>query len=234
MKFLKIFAVAAALSALAVAPCRAVTSQVFRLTMSWPGVIAFTNFYTGTLTNGVTGVLTNPISHNVSISQYDIINLARGRNLGTRVPLNEVLALAVPCATNFATVLVWDHTGQSNLVTIGQLDTQFTAPTVLPNTELANIISARDLSTLTITNTGNATNALTSGTLFLDHTSVAYSNGCLLSLSGKLVGLVNTIVSYTYPKNTLNPTNLVSAIPVFIPTGRATVGGPAIGTLITP
>lgn len=61
-----------------------------------------------------------PVISNVKVSTRKIINFARGRNPSSPVPANEVLAVAVECASVEMKLIVYDLNTSSNLVTIAK------------------------------------------------------------------------------------------------------------------
>src|SRR2546426_9964137 len=84
------------------------TSDVFRLKALIKGVIQF-------------GITNKNSILKIQIDRADLINLALGRDLGTKVPPNEELTLATDCSIDMK-MIVFDTTTSSNLATIAQLD----------------------------------------------------------------------------------------------------------------
>lgn len=181
---------------------RAQTYQVYPVKFVLSGAIQFVpadNVYTnfGGIT---TNLIVNPQPvHPVVIKGEDLVNLARGRNLGTPLPNNEVLALASVCGTNLSKIVVFDTVASSNLATIAELNAIYEAvgykghgatnKTVNITTNLESAIQ------VTIPGAGNSTNALTGGLLMLDAQSQLTTNGCVHRWSGTMMGVLATIVT---------------------------------------
>jgi hypothetical protein len=163
------------------------TNDVFRLKGIIRGVIQF-----GT---------TVPFIDKVQITEDDLINLALGRDLGTRVATNEVLALTSGCGTDDVKFVVFDINGSSNLATIAELDLLARASSSIKK-------QRQEMLQFTVPGSGGPTNALTGGTLLLGATSTVDTNGCIRRWNGSLFGVLNTLLPISTCTNVI--TNVIS------------------------
>ena len=124
----------------------------------------------------------------VRISSDDLINLARGRDLRSTVPTNEVLAFASVCNTNDMKLIVFDTATSSNLDTIGRLDVV---------DEVSQAEKRELIAQLTVPGAGGVSNALTGGTLLMDATFTVTTNDCVTKWSGTMLGVLDTLVPAT-------------------------------------
>lgn len=123
-----------------------------------------------------------------TIDQDAIINLAQGRSLGTPVPANEVLALLLECGGTNATLLVFDTTSGSNLVTLAT-----SGGVVQVNSATKGIAGIP----FQINSVGDGQNGIQSGTVVLNlKTSV--SGGCVTKFSAAVSGVLDTIVTLPF------------------------------------
>ena len=124
----------------------------------------------------------------VKISRDELINLARGRDLRSVVPPNEVLAFTSVCDTNDMKIIVFDTLTSSNLATIGRLD-------------VVNEVSQFDkhelIAQFTVPGAGGISNALTGGTLLMDAAFTVDRSNCVTKWSGTMLGVLGTLVPAT-------------------------------------
>jgi len=203
---------------------RAQTYQVYPVRFGLSGAIEFLDTNKIVKDSGITNQLVHPIV----MKSADLVNLARGRNLRTAVPTNEVLALASVCGTNLSKLIVFDPNTSSNLATIAQFDllsesigykakgSTNTTVTITTNTESTLVV--------TIPGAGSATNALTGGFLLLNARSVLTTNGCIQSWNGTMLGALGTIVT--------DDNGVASNITVQVRKATLSATGKAVGTLV--
>jgi hypothetical protein len=154
-----------------------ITSDVLRAQVSIQGAIQFQFGTNGTI-------------HPVIILSQDLINLATGQPLGTKIPKNEVLAYASSPLTNNSLLFVYDLISASNLATIGEIDP---VQQIFQNTMGGNNPSNTEaISQMTVQQAGTPTNGLLGGTLILDGKSMLDSNSEVKSFNAKMIGVLNT------------------------------------------
>ena len=124
----------------------------------------------------------------VRISSDDLINLARGRDLRTVVPPNEVLAFTGVCNTNDMKIIVFDTATASNLATIGRLDVV---------NEVSGLDKKEMIVQFTVPGAGGVSNGLTGGTLLMDANLTIDRSNCVTRWSGTMLGVLNTLVPAT-------------------------------------
>jgi hypothetical protein len=135
---------------------------------------------------------TNGVFRNAIIYGKDLVNLARGRNLGTALPSNEVLAIAHTCGASNATLMVYDRYATNNLQTIAEF-----ARIVAANVPHRHSNTAQTLWSMDWASTSGVSNALQGGQCLLISTSLNDTNGCFQSLSGTAEGWFQAVVTPT-------------------------------------
>ena len=204
------------------------TSEVFRVRGTIKGVIQFGN------TN-------DNFTQKVKITRDDLINLALGRDQGTRVPANEELALGSRCDINLMKMFVYDTSAESNLATISFLNPVHTVFTDKKREMISEFL---------VPGAGNSSNGLAGGTLLMYvNFDVNKNDNCLKKWTGNMLGVLDVllpgtnltlVVSTNIVGNTTNTVTNVVAVatgvdfPVVIPTVTYKTQGKKIGTLIEP
>jgi len=156
------------------ATMRGITSDVFRVTTTFQGVIQ-------------SGPFSNSIIEKVKIRSEDLVNLAQGRTLGTPVPKNEILAFANDCLVDLR-LIVYDTDTSSNLVTIGQaidLSTAFSSRRKYEET----------IHSFSINNTspgGAGSNGIVGGSFYYHGKININTNFCPTSFGGQFTGVLRT------------------------------------------
>jgi hypothetical protein len=177
------------------------TNDIFQLKGIIRGVIQFGNV--------------NPFINKVQITESDLINLALGRDLGTPIPTNEVLALSSGCGTDDVKFVVFDVEGSSNLTTIAELD-------LLAQANASIKHRREEMRQFTVPGSGGPTNGLTGGTLLIDATSTVDPNGCARHWNGSLFGVLNALLPVNTCTNIIvevisgNLTNSITNCPTFM------------------
>jgi hypothetical protein len=199
----------------AVSLARAVTTDVFRVKATVQGGVEYivvTNAVSKVTTNGTTIYVTNEVMTaeilSVVMDSADIINLAMGRDLGTKPPKNEVLAVTSRCGDGVLRWVVYDKEQTNILQTIGEFTPQLRAAGLKKKKE-----SLEDISILTIFPTGSATNAFLAGSLSADAQSEVDTNGCLRTTTVTMIGWWNTLIASNHNQSIPYP---VSPQPVLI------------------
>ena len=185
----------------------------------------------------------------MQFSGADLVNLALGRVLGTKLQTNEVFAYGASSATNNPKVFVYDSNTASNLATIGQIAPEASHRAARQDrfyqTSSRNISEV--IAEMIVPGAGNATNGLTGGNFLLDGSSILETNGSLAKFNAKMIGVLNTAVTGTLTN--LVQTNVVvdltnvtivvtnvfvgsTNIPVLVRSATLTTKGKKIGTLI--
>jgi len=181
---------------------QAITNAVFRAKASFQGVIQ----------SGPT-----PASQTlqpVQINSEDLVNFALGREQGTKLQANELLALAASLTTNTSRLFVYDSSTTSNLATIGLIN-----PQVVIFGQKHRQTTLAISAPMIIPGAGNATNGLTGGSFLLEMKSVFNTNNSTANFSAKLIGFLGVAVPGT------NATILVRS-------GTISTQGQSIGTLV--
>lgn len=124
-----------------------------------------------------------------NIDQDAIINLARGRFLGTPVPANEILALILECGGENASLVIFDTAGVSNLV---ELATTSNAAQIISGSKgIAGI-------PFQINKVGDALNGIERGTVVLTVKTTVGGDGCVTKFSAAVAGTLDTIVTLPF------------------------------------
>ncbi len=161
----------------AVVSAHGITSDVLRAQVTIQGAIQFQLGTNGTI-------------HSVLILSQDLINLALGQPLLTKVPANEVLAYASSPLTNTSVLIVYDTIASSNLATIAQIGP---LQQLYQDTNGADSPSNTEtISEMTVLPAGTPTNGLLGGSLILDGKSMLDSNGAVKTFNAKMIGLLDT------------------------------------------
>jgi hypothetical protein len=160
---------------------QAVTSDVFRVKVLLQGIIQYVSLTTN-----------QTMIHPVQLNGQDLVNLALGRELGTRLHTNEVLAYCSSLSTNTAKVLVYDFNTRSNLATIGQIDPQAEATGLSKHRNTSEVIAE-----MAVPGAGNSTNGLAGGDFFLDGRSILETNGALTKFNATSIGFLETVLQAT-------------------------------------
>ena len=184
MKLINTIVIASALAAGSAGRTWAVTSEVFQVSAQ--------------ITHSVLAGdhATNGVFRNAVIFGKDLVNLARGRNLGTTLPTNEVLALAHTCGATNAVLMVYDRYATNNLQTIAVLEHMLAA-----NVPHLHSTSSEDLWSLNWADTGGVSNAVLGGQCFYFSSSLSDTNGCFRSLTGTAKGWFQSLVTPTFGTN---------------------------------
>jgi hypothetical protein len=210
-----------------------VTSDVFRASVMVQGVIQFNTF-------------TNLTIHPVQMVGADLVNLALGRELGTTLLANEVLAYAASPATNSSRLFVYDSNTGSNLATIGEIGPLVEAKqTGVPHPQTEMIAQ------LDVPGAGTISNGLTGANLILDGRSILDTNGAVLKFNATMLGVLDTVFvasitnlsvtndfvfkNKTIHTNSVIVTNVfigVTNMPVVIHAATVNTSGRKIGTLV--
>jgi len=230
--WLKFGAVTLVAGLLLAAKSNAGTSDVFRLQTTIKGVTQWD-------LNHNPGI---PRIQAVEIRDVDLINLGRGRPLTTTVPANEHLALVTQCGNTDMRIIVYDKAAQSNLVTIGNLQTVSVIESLKNRRYTRNVISEL---TFNFAST-NPTNELAGGMFFAAGSILADTNGqCVISYHANILGalgssffftnsIVTNVVDLTVTNTVTNTYMVVSNFTVNVSSAALTAGGNKLGTLIEP
>jgi hypothetical protein len=205
------------------------TSDVFQLHTFIQGVISYGGFST------------NPVIHPVQIRDVDLINLGLGSPLSNSVPPNERLAIVNECYSNDMRIIIYDMSTESNLATIGYMQTLSAIEGLRRNTLTRNVISQ-----LTFVFTESASNGLAGGSFFVNgNLTATASNGCMTKFSGQIIGalgtsffftnnIVTNIVDLTVTNVVTNTYYVISNFTVNVPITSMATHGEKLGTLIEP
>ena len=182
-----------------------------------------------------------PRTAKVEIRDVDLINLGRGRPLSTTVPANERLALVTKCESNDMRIIVYDEATQSNLVTIGNLQTVSVIENLKGVHYTRNVISELSFTFAS----SNVSNELAGGLFFAAGSILADTNQCLINYHANIIGafgssffftnaVVTNIVDITVTNTITNTYLVVSNFAVNVSSTVLTAGGKKLGTLIEP
>jgi hypothetical protein len=198
----------------AIGVARAVTTDVFRVKAKIDGAVEYfsiTNEVTKVKTNGVTIRITNEVVNaeiiSVTLNDEDIINLAMGRELGTKQPDNEVLGVTTRCGDGVLQWVVYDKEATNIAAIIGDFIPKIRAVGVKKKKE-----QMEQLSTLNILPNGSPTNAFLGGILSADIESELNSNGCVKNATVTMIGWIETIISSNNYQTASNPVALQPVI----------------------
>jgi hypothetical protein len=174
--------------------------------------VSITNEVSKVRTNGITIYVTNEVVNaeilSVVMNSDDVVNLAMGRNLGTKLPKNEILGVTTRCGDGVLEWVVYDKDQTTILKTIGQFTPQLRAAGQKKKKD-----SLEDISILTIFPTGSITNAFVDGSLSADVQSELDTNGCMKSANITMIGWWNTIIASNNNQTVPSP---VSPQPVLV------------------
>jgi hypothetical protein len=188
----------------------AATTDVFRVKATFQGGVQYlviTNEVSKVKTNGTTIYLTNEVVtaeiQDVVMNNADIINLAMGRDFGTKLPAGELLCITTQCGQGPIQWIVYNKDTMTIEATIGDF-----APVVRAVGEKKSKPKLEETSILTILPTSNPTNAFVEGSLSSDVQSDLDTNGCMKNASISMIGWINTLISsnnYQVAPNPLSP-----------------------------
>ena len=183
---------------------QAVTSDVFRAQV----------MIQGSIQSGPTP--SNQTIQAVKLNGEDLVNLALGRPLGTKLQANEILAYVSTFTTNTSRLVVFDPSVSSNLAIIGQITPQLA---VIGENHHRNMSEVG--SDMTVPGAGNATNGLTGGSFILDARSLLETNDAIRKLHATGIGFLDAMTAGT----NLN---------VLVRTATIATQGKKLGALIEP
>ncbi len=156
------------------------SGDVFRAQATLQGVIQF----------GPTA--SNQTLQSVKLNGQDLVNLALGRDRGTKLAPNELLAFQSTLPTNTALLFVYDPVAVTNLATIGVITPNLA---ILGQSHHRN--SSEVSSDMAIPGAGNGTNGLSGGSFVLDSKSLLETNGPIKKLTATGIGFLNVTAPVT-------------------------------------
>jgi hypothetical protein len=193
---------------------RAVTTDVFKVKVNITGAVEYvsiTNEVTKVKTNGVTIRITNEVVNaeiiTVRLDDADIINLAMGRDLGTKPPENEVLGVTTRCGDGILQWVVYDKDATNIAKIVGEF-----APQIRTIGKKKKKDQMEDLSLLNILPNGSPTNAFLAGSLSADVESELDTNGCMKNTTITMIGWIETIIASNNYQTASNPVSLQPVI----------------------
>lgn len=116
-----------------------------------------------------------------------LVNLARGRAADAAVPDNEVLAVVLDCATGEASLVVFDTTGATVLVTIGTSDDEDLVSALDGDGAFGAVIELADV--------GNATNGIDGGYLVVTAQFRAGPGNCPTGIKATASGVLDVTIT---------------------------------------
>ncbi len=143
---------------------------------------------TVTMTGTVQGTgPTGPVALRETLKGDDLLNLARGRALGTPIPANERLSLAVDCDSELIAIFVYDQISSDVLAVVAELEVEEVA---------VQGSRARSILEMNVESSGNMINALDSGEFLLaGQASLPFPDDdeCFTNLKASGLGIIRIV-----------------------------------------